>query len=175
MRLAQPDAEFRLEKGGETDRRGPEEASRQFGVEQGGRPNAHIQHAGEILRCCVNDPQCVGAGVDQPSESRLGPVLEGDGVYQPGTGSFTPDLEEIRLGPVPVAVGAFRIECDWSGPAGKGVQAGVERFGGVHQRTQGFPWLLDELVHERPGNCTTPRGSGGRPEMCPSRSCQALS
>ena len=101
-------------------------------------------------------------------------MLKGDGVYQPGAGSFTSDLEEVCLGPVPVPMGTFRVECDGPGSQREGGQAGIERLGGVHQRTQGLPRLLDELVHERPGNCTTPRGSGGRPEMCPRRSCQAL-
>ena len=67
MGLAQPDTEFRVEKGGETNRRLPEKTTCQFGVEQSGWSNTHIHHAGKILRCRVNDPHRIGAGVGEPA------------------------------------------------------------------------------------------------------------
>jgi hypothetical protein len=80
----------------------------------------------------VNDPWSVSTGICDPAEVCVPVLLEGYGVYQPGTGSLTSNLEKISFRPVSVTMSTFRVERNRTVAGSQGVETEIERLGGVN-------------------------------------------
>ena len=172
--LAQPHAQLREEEGAQAGTGLAQEPGRQLRVEDAGGDHADAPHAGEILAGRVDDPGGVPAGLHQRAQIGCAVRLEGDGIDQPGARPLAPDLEEVGLRPVAVAVRALCVERHRALGRAESGQALVEGRALRDDRTQGLSAVFDVGHERRPrGSGATPGGSGGWPATCPIRSSQA--